>query len=185
MKTTLPWYSGLQLLPSYTHDPWFDCSNLTHLHHLHHLSAERDCWMEGTKEDYHWLLEAELQRWVEEERWSETQMVQTPPEHSSAQPHPAASVFLVSWWWGAADWGTGWVQDWWWCSGVKDEELLVDQVSWWDLREEEDPWEVMMVPWQELMQLEALWWVPEVDHPHNNSSNPLLKYIRSVRFFNR
>ena len=22
MKTTLPWYSGLQLLPSYIHDPW-------------------------------------------------------------------------------------------------------------------------------------------------------------------
>ena len=22
MKTTLPWYSGLQLLPSYIYDPW-------------------------------------------------------------------------------------------------------------------------------------------------------------------
>ena len=26
MKTTLPWYSSLQLLPSYIYDPWFLCS---------------------------------------------------------------------------------------------------------------------------------------------------------------
>ena len=28
MKTTLPWYSSLQLLPSYIHDPWFNRSHL-------------------------------------------------------------------------------------------------------------------------------------------------------------
>ena len=26
MKTTLPWFSSLQLLPSYIHDPWLSCT---------------------------------------------------------------------------------------------------------------------------------------------------------------
>ena len=33
MKTTLPWYSGLQLLPSYIYDPWLHpllLDNVTH-----------------------------------------------------------------------------------------------------------------------------------------------------------
>ena len=32
MKTTLPWYRSLQLLPSYIHDPWVYLTNITTLH---------------------------------------------------------------------------------------------------------------------------------------------------------
>ena len=43
MKTTLPWYSGLQLLPSYIDNPWARWMDRTELHQ--HIQAVLWCWM--------------------------------------------------------------------------------------------------------------------------------------------
>ena len=48
MKTTLPWYSSLQLLPSYIYDPWL-CRNFTSMYFLlvacqMHLWGQSNFW---------------------------------------------------------------------------------------------------------------------------------------------
>ena len=45
MKTTLPWYSSLQLLPSYIYDPWFKLSQAK----IDFLSLDKNAEEDGKK----------------------------------------------------------------------------------------------------------------------------------------
>ena len=49
MKKTLPWYSGLQLLPSYIHDPWWVFLKRVDIRKVGYWRAlkDQDCWEQG------------------------------------------------------------------------------------------------------------------------------------------